>query len=66
MINLTKLPIVCHDSFFFKQIQTQSIAQLLKIYESSEKQKFISIDEISHLPKEAQNIINANIVLRLG
>jgi hypothetical protein len=66
MINLTKLPIVCHDSFFFKQIQTQSIASLLRIYENTKKQMFISIDEISHLPKEAQDIINANIVLRLG
>lgn len=42
----TTLPIVVHDSLLFKNVENQSVSQLMLIYSEAEKQSFVAIDEV--------------------
>ena len=54
---LTELPVLIHDSFLFKNIETSTIENLITIYNSFLKQTFIAIDELNKYDKETQNVI---------
>lgn len=62
----TKLPVVVHDSFLFKNIENIAVANLVKIYRSFAKQSFIAIDEIKKYGKEGSEALEQYSVTRLS
>ncbi|MCG8411915.1 MAG: DUF2326 domain-containing protein [Bacteroidales bacterium] len=65
IFNLTRLPVLIHDSFLFKNIENSSLSNLAKLYHSHKKQTFIAIDEINKYDIDAQIIFKANKCLEL-
>lgn len=65
ILELTKLPIVIHDSFMFKNIEDESVDKILKKYSNFKKQIFISIDGISKY-KKSKELIEENTVIELS
>ena len=64
--SLTSLPILIHDSFLFKNIETSSIENLIVIYNTFiKKQTFIAIDEIGKYDLETQAILNSQKCIEL-
>lgn len=63
---ITKLPVIVHDSDMLKLIEDDVFRNILKEYEKSESQIFISIDKISAYTDETQGIINDRKILKLG
>jgi hypothetical protein len=63
---LTELPILIHDSFLFKNIETSTIENLIAIYYSFRKQTFIAIDEIGKYDSAAQKILTTQKCLELN
>jgi len=63
--NLSRLPILIHDSFLFKNIENSSLSNLAKLYESYKKQTFIAIDEINKYDINAQKIFKTNKCIEL-
>ncbi|WP_419782454.1 DUF2326 domain-containing protein [Malaciobacter marinus] len=65
IFGLTKLPIIIHDSFLFKNIEDVTIEKLISKYNDFDKQIFISIDKIDSLNNETKNIIENKHVIKL-
>jgi len=65
IFQLTPLPILIHDSLLFKNIENQSVANLIKIYTRHNKQSFIAIDEINKYGKEAASTLLQQHVIKL-
>ncbi|MEG1567785.1 MAG: DUF2326 domain-containing protein [Anaerovoracaceae bacterium] len=65
-LNLTQLPAIAHDTIVFKHIAQVPMGKIIELYNQSEKQVFIAIDETMKYPPEAQDIIEHNTVLRLS
>lgn len=63
--NLTRLPLLIHDSFLFKNIENSSLSNLARIYNSYKKQTFIAIDEINKYDDDAQKIFKTNKCIEL-
>lgn len=63
---ITKIPVIVHDSDMLKLIEDDVFRNILKEYEKSESQIFISIDKISAYTDETQGIINDRKILKLG
>lgn len=61
----TALPFVCHDSLLFKNIENDSVANLVKEYGATERQSFIAIDEIEKYGKEVASLLRAKSVVQL-
>jgi uncharacterized protein YydD (DUF2326 family) len=61
----TRLPIVVHDSLLFKNIENDSVAQLLRVYMASRKQSFIAIDEIEKYGPLAAKFLRRRSVINL-
>ena len=61
----TDLPFLIHDSILFKNIEIPALENIIKIYDSFEKQVFISLDEINRFSPEIRKIIidNSSVVL---
>lgn len=66
ILDLTKLPILIHDSVLLKQISDEAIEKILYLYQNSHKQVIISLDKQDSYTQEANYILEANCVLRLG
>ncbi len=66
VFKLTKLPLLIHDSFLFKNIQNTAVSGLVDRYVASEKQSFIAIDEISKYGPETSKRLEANAVIKLA
>lgn len=65
-LNITDLPFVIHDSILFKNIEDESLENILSQYVSFEnKQVFIAFDRICTYSQRAQEILNRGIVLKL-
>lgn len=62
----TKLPILIHDSMLFKNIQKDTMENLICMYNSLDRQVFIAIDEIFKYDKKYIDIINKKKVLELN
>ena len=66
IFELTKLPILIHDSILFKNIEVPAFENLINIYASFEKQIFISIDEIKRFSDETISKIENNSIIKLS
>jgi uncharacterized protein YydD (DUF2326 family) len=62
----TQLPVVVHDSVLFKNIENDSVARLLEVYESqTSKQSFIALDEIAKYGRAAEALLRARSAIQL-
>ena len=66
ILNLTKLPLLVHDSVFLKQITDNAIEHILRFYIESNKQIIIALDKQTSYTLEANKILNEYSVLKLG
>ena len=66
LLSITSLPFVIHDSFLFKNIENDAVTNLIKIYEESSKQTFISIDEIRKYGDMATKSLSKNHIVKLS
>lgn len=66
IFSLTDLPILIHDSMLFKNIENTSVENIISIYNTFEKQIFISIDEIEKYHSETVRILQTMKVLELS
>ncbi len=62
----TSLPCVAHDSVMFKNVENESVANLIKIYLSIEKQSFIAIDEAAKYGEYVMELLNQRAVIKLS
>ncbi|MCW6665278.1 DUF2326 domain-containing protein [Aerococcaceae bacterium NML191219] len=65
VMELTQLPVIIHDSILLKQIEDYALEKILELYTKTNKQVFIALDKGASYTKEAQKILNQNIVLTL-
>lgn len=65
-LRFTPLPTIAHDTIIFKHIAQAPMEKILELYNKSKKQIFIAIDETLKYPKNAQDIIESNTVLKLS
>ncbi|WP_019412393.1 DUF2326 domain-containing protein, partial [Paenisporosarcina sp. TG20] len=66
IFTLTKIPLIMHDSFLFKNIEKEAVEQIIKFYNSLSKQVFIAIDIIDMYNKETQKILEEKKILLLS
>ena len=66
ILELTKLPILIHDSVVLKQISDIAIEKIFSKYNNAGKQIFISFDKISAYSLESQKILKETIILELS
>lgn len=62
----TRLPFLIHDSILFQQTETRAVSKMISIYNSVEKQSFISIDSINRYSEEAAIILNSKKSIQLS
>lgn len=65
IFRLTALPVLAHDSLLFKNIENTSVARLLQVYLSTEKQSFIAIDEVDKYGADAAAQLRSRAVIHL-
>lgn len=65
-LKLTELPTIAHDTIVFHNIGQEPMAKILELYNKSEKQIFIAIDESPKYNESAQTIIENNKILELS
>lgn len=63
---MTSLPAIAHDSLILKNVSDGSIEGIMKIYESFQKQIFISFDKQDAYQDETRRIVGENTVLKLS
>jgi len=61
----TQMPVLAHDSVLFKNIENDSVARLLEVYLSSDKQSFIALDEVAKYGAETEALLRQNSVVQL-
>lgn len=66
IFELTELPIIIHDSVLFKNIENDAVAKLLNVYIKSQKQSFISLDEINKYGDLACQLLQKKKVIQLS
>ena len=66
MLELTKLPVIIHDSIMLKHIEDNAIEKILELYTRTNKQVFIALDKKGSYSQKAQNIMQTSTVLQLG
>jgi hypothetical protein len=66
IFKLTKLPVVIHDSFLFKNIEDATIEKLIEMYSSFDRQVFIAIDKVDTLNKKTKEIIEEKHIVKLN
>ncbi|MBI2332641.1 MAG: DUF2326 domain-containing protein, partial [Chloroflexi bacterium] len=64
-LEMTRLPFLIHDSVLFKNIQNDAVAELVDLYEKTNKQTFIAIDEIEKYGQEAESKLIKRTVIQL-
>ncbi len=62
----SELPVISHDTILFKHIGQEPMAKILELYNKSDKQIFIAIDESTKYSNSAQNIIENQTILQLS
>lgn len=65
ILNLTKLPLIVHDSLLLKQIYDVAIEKILELYIRSNKQVIIAFDKKTSYTATTQRIISENTILKL-
>ena len=66
MLELTKLPIIIHDSIMLKHIEDNAIEKILELYTHTNKQVFIALDKNGSYSHKTQTIMQNSVVLQLG
>lgn len=66
MLELTKLPIIIHDSIMLKHIEDNAIEKILELYTRTNKQVFIALDKKGSYSPKTQTIMQNSVVLQLG
>lgn len=61
----TPLPVLVHDSILFKNIQNDSVSELLRIYMGTSKQSFIALDEIQKYGEVSVSLLVAHQVIQV-
>jgi hypothetical protein len=61
----TRLPAIAHDSLLFKNVENDSVSQLLEIYSRTQKQSFIAIDEIEKYGEETARMLRERKIIQL-
>lgn len=62
----TSLPTIAHDSVLFKNISNDSVAHLIALYASNQKQSFIALDEIQKYGPAAALLLQEQSVIQLS
>jgi hypothetical protein len=62
----SRLPFLIHDSLLFKNIENEAVAKMISLYCSTDKQTFISIDEIQKYGDSAATVMTKHSVLQLS
>ena len=60
------MPALIHDLPLLKNIEDNAISNIIKIYDSFEKQVFIAIDKINTYGKETADLIKKRMALKLS
>ena len=66
VLNLTKLPVLVHDSVILKQISDEAIERIIELYSSCGKQVIIALDKQDSYSKKTTDILNSCAVLKLA
>ena len=66
VLNLTKLPLIVHDSLLLKQIYDVAIERILELYIKSGKQIIIAFDKKNSYTQETQRIVSESTILKLS
>lgn len=64
VFEMTELPFIIHDSILFKNIENEAVSKLVQYY-GSDKQVFISIDEIQKYDEAAEILLEKQKVIKL-
>ena len=65
ILELTQLPIIIHDSPLFKNVENNAVAKFIGEYRRSNKQVFISLDQIKKYGTKAASELRSLCVLQL-
>lgn len=65
VMELTKLPVIIHDSILLKQIEDYALEKILHLYAKTKKQVFIALDKGTSYTKGAQETLTKNTILTL-
>ena len=66
VLNLTKLPILIHDSLLWKNIAKPAIEKIIEIYTSfNDRQIFVAFDKVIEYNEDTQKAIKGSSVLEL-
>lgn len=66
VLNLTKLPVLVHDSVILKQISDEAIERIIELYSSCGKQVIIALDRQDTYSKKTAEVLNSCAVLKLA
>lgn len=65
VLNLTKLPILVHDSVVLKQISDDAIEKIIELYSTCGKQIIIALDKQDSYSEKTSHLLSDSAVLRL-
>lgn len=65
VLNLTRLPILVHDSVVLKQISDDAIEKIIELYSSCGKQVIIALDKQDSYSEKTSLLLSKSAVLRL-
>lgn len=66
VLELTKLPILVHDSVVLKQISDDAIERIIELYSSCGKQVIIALDKQDSYSEKTSQLLGESAVLTLG
>ena len=62
----TSLPVLVHDSLLFKNVENDSVARLVRVYNKVPKQSFIALDEIEKYGVSTAEFLRGRAAIRLS
>ena len=65
VLELTRLPVLVHDSVVLKQISDDAIEKIMKLYSSCGKQVIVALDKQDSYSENTARLLNESAVLRL-
>ena len=66
VLELTKLPVLVHDSIIFKNISDEAIQKIIELYSNSGKQIIIAFDKQKSYGEKTYNLLEKSSVLKLS
>lgn len=62
----TSLPVLLHDSLLFKNVENDSVARLVRVYNEIQKQSFIALDEIEKYGTSIAELLRSRSAIQLA